>query len=106
MRRYGLFDLLLYGAVGIARYIADERRERRGEMQRGNWDSDTSRTHSLDYIEEMRTELENIKYARENTERQQREKYNFSNRDAGMDDLYAPPADNNGKKGGSGSGGF
>ena len=104
-RRYGLMELLFDGAEGIAKYIADERREKRGEMQRNNeYLGDISGGHYLDYIEVLRMEMENIKYARESVEQEQRKKYNFSNRDTCMDDLYAPPAGgNNSNNKGSGS---
>ncbi len=90
MRRYGLLDLLFEGAVAAADYIADERREKRGEMQRNTVHlGDISGNRSLEFAELLRADMETEKAMRSNTEQQLRSNYNFSNRNAGMDDLFA-----------------
>ena len=91
MRRgYGLLDLLFDGISAAADYIEDEQREKRGERQRNNvYLGDISGNRSLDFAELLRADMETEKAMRENTERQQREKYNFSDRNTGMDDLFA-----------------
>ena len=96
MRRYGLLDLLFEGAVAAADYIADERREKRGERQRNNvYLGDISGKRSIDFAEQLRIDMENEKAMRQSTEQQQRNNYNFSNRNAGMDDLFAASATQN-----------
>ena len=91
MRRgYGLLDLLFDGITAAADYIEDEQREKRGERQRNNvYLGDISGNRSLEFAELLRADMETEKAMRENTERQQREKYNFNDRNAGMDDLFA-----------------
>ncbi len=91
---YGLLDLLLRGVNATAKYIADERREARGERQQNNeYLGDISGTRGLEFAELLRRDMENEKAMREQTENQQREKYNFSDRNAGMDDLYSIDSD-------------
>jgi hypothetical protein len=90
MRRYGLLDLLFEGAVAAADYIADERREKRGEMQRNNtYLGDISGNRTLEFAELLRTDMENEKAMRSSTEQELRDSYNFSNRNTGMDDLFS-----------------
>lgn len=106
-RGYGLFDLLFDGINAAGRYIADERREARGEAQRNTeYIGDISGSRGLDFAELLRADMEREKEMRESTERQQREKYNFSDRSAAMDDLFAGSGTNNNGSGGSNNGGF
>ena len=90
MRRYGLLDLLFEGAVAAADYIADERREKRGEMQRNNvYLGDISGSRSIDFAEQLRIDMEMEKAMRRSTEQQQRRNYNFSDGNRTMDDLFS-----------------
>lgn len=91
MRRgYGLFDFLIEGAFAAADYIADEQREKRGQSQRNNvYLGDLSGNRTLDFAEQLRMDMEREKAMREATEQQKRDNYNFSNRNTGMDDLFA-----------------
>ncbi len=85
-----LIELIINAIRGLFRYAADERRESRGETMRNNqYLGDISGNRSLDYISELREDMENIKRARESMEQQQREKYVFSDNGADMDDIYS-----------------
>lgn len=85
-----LIELIVRAISGIFRYAEDERREKRGEGMRNNqYLGDISGNRSLDYITELREDMENIKRARESTEQQQREKYVFRDNGADMDDIFA-----------------
>lgn len=89
-RGYGLFDFLIEGAFAAADYIADAQREKRGEAQRNNvYLGDLSGNRSLDFAEQLRMDMEREKEMREATEQLKRDNYNFSNRNTGMDDLFA-----------------
>lgn len=105
-RGYGLFDLLFDGINAAGRYFADERREARGEAQQNTeYLGDISGSRGLDFAELLRADMEREKEMRESTERQQREKYNFSDRSAAMDDLFIGSGGNNNGSGNN-SGGF
>jgi hypothetical protein len=83
-------ELIFKAIYGLFRYADDERREKRGEAMNNNqYLGDLSGNHSLDYITELREDMESIKRARENMEQQQREKYVFSDNGANMDDIYS-----------------
>ena len=85
-----LIELIINAIRGLCRYAEDERRESRGETMRNNqYLGDISGNRSLDYISELREDMENIKRARESMEQQQREKYVFSDNGADMDDIYS-----------------
>ncbi|WP_295094057.1 hypothetical protein [Ruminococcus sp.] len=85
-----LIELIINAIRGLFRYAEDERRESRGETMRNNqYLGDISGNRSLDYISELREDMENIKRARESMEQQQREKYVFSDNGADMDDIYS-----------------
>ena len=106
-RGYGLFDLLFDGINAAGRYIADERREARGEAQRNTeYIGDISGSRGLDFAELLRADMELEKEMRESTERQQREKYNFSDRSAAMDDLFIGNSGSKGTDSGNNNGGF
>ncbi len=106
-RGYGLFDLLFDGVNAAARYIADERREARGEAQQNTeYLGDISGSGGLEFAELLRADMEREKEMRESTERQQREKYNFSDRSAAMDDLFIGSGGSKDKGGGNNNGGF
>lgn len=85
-----LLELIVSAIHGFVRYAADERREKRGEpMRNDQYYGSISGNHSLDYITELREDMEEIKRARESMEQQQREKYVFSDSRADMDDIYS-----------------
>ena len=65
-RGYGLFDLLFDGINAAGRYIADERREARGEAQRNTeYVGDISGSRGLDFAELLRADMEREKEMRE-----------------------------------------
>ncbi len=102
-----MFDLLFDGINAAGRYIADERREARGEAQRNTeYVGDISGSRGLDFAELLRADMEREKQMREATENEQREKYNFSDRSAAMDDLFVGSGTNNNGNNGNNSGGF
>ena len=105
-RGYGFLDFLFEGIVATADYIADERREKRGEMQRNNaFLGDIRGNRTLDFAEQLRLDMENEKAMREAAEQQKRDKYNFTNRNTSMDDLYFGGNNGSGgQNGGFGSG--
>lgn len=83
-------ELIFRAIYGLFRYAADERREKRGKAMNNNqYLGDISGNHSLDYFDELREDMENIKRARESMEQQQREKYVFSDSKADMDDIFS-----------------
>lgn len=83
-------ELIINAVRGLFRYAEDERRESRGEAMRNTqYLGDISGSHSLDYVSELREDMENIKRARESMEQQQREKYVFRDNGADMDDIYS-----------------
>jgi len=87
---------IIGGIIKFIQYFQDEKREERGEpSQNREFMGSISDNHSMDFVEQWRSELENIKNMRENTEQEQRDKYNFSNRNANMDDLYSINKNNN-----------
>lgn len=87
---FRLIELIIRAISGLFRYAEDERREKRGEPMRNNQNyGSISGNRSLDYITELREDMESIKRARENMEQQQREKYVFSDSRADMDDIYS-----------------
>ena len=106
-RGYGLLDLLFDGINAAGRYIADERREARGEAQRNTeYLGDISGSRGLEFAELLRADMEREKEMRESTEKQQREKYNFNDRSAAMDDIFIDGNTNNNGSGGRNNGGF
>ena len=85
-----LLELIVSAIHGFVRYAADERREKRGEpMRNDQYYGSISGNRSLDYITELREDMEEIKRARESMEQQQREKYVFSDSRDDMDDIYS-----------------
>ena len=87
---FRLIQLIIRAISGLFRYAEDERREKRGEpMRNDKYYGSLSGNRSLDYITELREDMEEIKRARESMEQQQREKYVFSDSRADMDDIYS-----------------
>ena len=87
---FRLIQLIIRAISGLFRYAEDERREKRGEpMRNDKYYGSLSDNRSLDYITELREDMESIKRARESMEQQQREKYVFSDSRADMDDIYS-----------------
>lgn len=84
-----LICLVVSGIIGFIKYFADEKREERGEPTKHREYMGSLSDNNMTYIEHMRSELEDIKYAREATENQQREKYVFHDSGDGMDDIYS-----------------
>ena len=88
--------ITVIGIIKLIMYFADARREERGEPSRHReYMGRINQNKSMDFVEEWRSELEEIKYMRENTEQNQRNNYNFSDRNAGMDDIYSMNKDGN-----------
>ena len=88
--------ITVIGIIKLIMYFADARREERGEPSRHReYMGRINQNKSMDFVEEWRSELEEIKYMRENTEQNQRNNYNFSDRNADMDDIYSMNKDGN-----------
>lgn len=82
--------ITVIGIIKLIMYFADERREERGEPSKHReYMGRINQNKSMDFVEEWRSELEDIKNMRENDEHEQRNNYNFSNRNADMDDIYS-----------------
>ena len=88
--------ITVIGIIKLIMYFADARREERGEPSKHReYMGRINQNKSMDFVEEWRSELEEIKYMRENTEQNQRNNYNFSDRNADMDDIYSMNKDGN-----------
>lgn len=86
---FRLIEIIIKLIGGIFSYAEDERRELHGEsMMNDQYLGDISGNRSLDYINELRADMENIKRSRERLE-QQRDKYVFHDNGADMDDIYS-----------------
>lgn len=97
MGRYFVYFILFIvtAIIKFVYYFIDEKREERGETTKHREYMGSLSNNNFDYIEHVRSELEDIKYAREATENEQREKYVFHDSGNGMDDIYScPPKDN------------
>lgn len=87
---FRLIEIIIKLIDGIFRYAEDERREMHGEsMMNDQYLGDISGNRSLDYINELRADMENIKRSRERMEQQQRDKYVFHDNGVDMDDIYS-----------------
>lgn len=95
-RSFGYFIcIVISGVIGFIKYFIDAKREERGEMSKHREFMGSLTEDNMDYIEHMRSELEDIKHAREATENEQRSKYVFHDSGSGMDDIYTYPTQDN-----------
>lgn len=87
-----LVYLILLGVsavIGFIKYFIDAKREERGEPTKYREYMGSLSDNNMGFIEHMRSELEDIKYAREATENEQRSNYVFHDSGNGMDDIYS-----------------
>lgn len=92
MERYLVYLILFVvtAVIKFAHYFADAKREERGELsQHREYMGNLTDNNDLNYVEHLRSELEDIKYARETTENEIRNQYVFHDDGNGMDDVYA-----------------
>lgn len=89
-----VFVLLYLSPIGagifiFGRYLYESWREAHGESPKPNANTGNLTENNISYIEAIRSELEEIKQAREATENEQRSKYVFYDGGDNMDDIYS-----------------
>lgn len=80
--------------VSFARYFRDERREQRGEAPAQERVSTSLTGKAVEFVDVLRSDMENVKQAIESGEEERRAKYVFSDSGDDMDDIYFIPMKN------------